>query len=98
MASEEGPHFCKEVRMEVNMLASKVERILEGVHEVKTQVAVLVNREKPPCEKYDERIEKLENTKSSLSGGWKVLVIVGSTVIGLCTVGALAITVIMLLK
>ena len=81
--TEKGPHFCEEVRGEVRDLASKVDHILEKVHCIDTNVAILRNRESPPCREYLGRITKLEETRTALRSGWVLIGIIFGGLVGL---------------
>lgn len=95
--------ICDDVRLElksdIKEIFSKINTLLARLHEVDTKVAVLINREEYyPCKDHEERIERLEKTKASLYGGWKVLGIIGGIILGLCGISGMVITLVTLLK
>ncbi|MDI6761253.1 MAG: hypothetical protein QMD05_10550 [Candidatus Brocadiaceae bacterium] len=101
MTPGKGP-ICESVRVElkgdVRELFSKVNNVLEMVHEVRTNVALLLDREKPPCIDHVKRIQQLEDTKTFFRGGWRLVMILGGGIVGLCSIGSLIVAIKVLLK
>ena len=79
----QGPHYCDEVRKEVNELRDDTKAILSSVHHLDTKVEVLINRDTPPCKELGERIDKLEKTKVAMQNTWALMGIIFGGLAGL---------------
>lgn len=83
-----GEHRCGEVQKEVNESLREIKREIhqELSEHRKTLTDILqelarLTAQKPPCEEMRERIDKLENTKSFLHGGWTVGAMIACAII-----------------
>ena len=101
-----GEAYCGDVEKRVEAKLIKIEATLEkhgdALTDIRTDLAVIINRGHPPCKEYDERIKELETTRISVSSGgkvlWKTLAISGGIILGLCSVGTLIVATITLWK
>lgn len=83
-----GEHYCGEVKKEVNESLREIKQEIrqELSEHRKTLTDILqelarLTAQTPPCEEMRERIDKLENTKSFLQGGWAVGAMIACAVI-----------------
>lgn len=98
--------YCGEVEKRVETKLIKIEATLEkhgdALADIRTDLAVIINRGFPPCREYDIRIKQLENTKISVSSGgkvlWKIIAIIGGAILGACSIGALVVAIVGLWK